>query len=215
MRVKDAFLLTSAHNLGQLAEEQLSEVAAIGRSNVGKSSLLNILFSRRLARTSNTPGKTRLINNFVVRGYYGSDDQTFELSLVDLPGYGFAKISQTERAHWGKTIQGYLSKRNNLRMVLHLVDIRHGLLDSVAQVQEWLVESGIPTAIVLTKADKLGKNKAANAINAFRKVSGDAVPILAFSSEDHTLGPSLGGCPAGREALWSLILQACAEDSEI
>jgi GTP-binding protein len=221
IKIRDAFLLTSSHNLTQLPEDLLPEIAVVGRSNVGKSSLLNSLLQRRLARTSNTPGKTRLLNFFVVRGFRefpaveASEDQPalplekqdFELTLVDLPGYGYAKISQSERAHWGETLRKFLSGRRNLKQILHLVDIRHGMLDSVCQVQSWLQESQLPTTLVLTKTDKLSRSKAAQEVQKLRNELG--LPVIAFSSEDKQLGPTLGGSPAGRDALWDCVYQGC------
>lgn len=220
IKIRDAFLLTSSHNLTQLPEDLLPEIAVVGRSNVGKSSLLNSLLQRRLARTSNTPGKTRLLNFFVVRGFRESpqeaiqgqadappEKEDFELTLVDLPGYGYAKISQSERAHWGETLRKFLSGRKNLKQILHLVDIRHGMLDSVAQVQTWLQESQLPTTLVLTKTDKLSRSKAAQEVQKLRNELG--LPVIAFSSEDKQLGPTLGGSPAGRDALWDCVYQGC------
>lgn len=220
IKIRDAFLLTSSHNLTQLPEDLLPEIAVVGRSNVGKSSLLNSLLQRRLARTSNTPGKTRLLNFFVVRGFRETaqeaiegqadappEKEDFELTLVDLPGYGYAKISQSERAHWGETLRQFLSGRKNLKQILHLVDIRHGMLDSVAQVQTWLQESQLPTTLVLTKTDKLSRSKAAQEVQKLRNELG--LPVIAFSSEDKQLGPTLGGSPAGRDALWDCVYQGC------
>ncbi len=133
-------------DLAQLPESQVPEVAFAGRSNVGKSSLLNALTGRRdLARTSNTPGRTQQLNFFNI-----SD----RLYLVDMPGYGYAKVSKKMRSAWDLLIFDYLRGRPNLRCVFMLIDARHGLKDSDIMLMEMLDEAAVPYRIVLTKADK-------------------------------------------------------------
>lgn len=139
------------------------EYAFIGRSNVGKSSLINMLCKKReVAKTSITPGKTQLINHFNVTG---SDKK--EWFLVDLPGYGFAKVAQSQRKNWKKMIADYIQKRENLVYLFALVDSRHEPqkidIDFMNQLGEWQ----IPFAIVFTKADKSTQKEAANNVNAF------------------------------------------------
>jgi len=134
-----------------------AEVAFVGRSNVGKSSLINALANRKqLARVSNTPGRTQLINLFEVEG--SSDDLA---TLVDLPGYGFAKTSKTVKRSWPEMIEGYILDRDNLAMVFALVDGAIGPTDLDAQMLEWLRYNGVPHTIVATKLDKVKSSKRA------------------------------------------------------
>jgi len=126
------------------------EIAFAGRSNVGKSSLLNSLFGRKLAKTSSTPGKTRSIN------FYGVNR---EIYFVDLPGYGYAKASMSEREKWKKLIIDYFESREELSLVVVLVDIRHPLQPADIQMLEWVTYYTIPFILVLTKADKLSRNQ--------------------------------------------------------
>ncbi|MBK8190891.1 MAG: YihA family ribosome biogenesis GTP-binding protein [Vampirovibrionales bacterium] len=122
------------------------EIAFVGRSNVGKSSLINCLTGRKnLAKTSNTPGKTRLIN------YYWIDNAWF---LVDLPGYGYARVSKTEQARWQKSLETYLRQNPRLRLIFLLADGRHGFQPNDIQMAQWLRYHDLPTRVALTKADK-------------------------------------------------------------
>lgn len=136
-------------DLAQLPDSDVPEVAFAGRSNVGKSSLLNALTGRRdLARTSNTPGRTQQLN------FFNLSDRLY---LVDMPGYGYAKVSKKMRSDWDKLIFDYLRGRPNLRCVFVLVDSRHGLKDSDTMLMEMLDEAAVPYRIVLTKTDKQKK----------------------------------------------------------
>ena len=126
------------------------EIAVAGRSNVGKSSLINSLLGVKLAKTGQTPGKTRSIN------FYNVDEK---FRLVDLPGYGYAARSKDERNKWLKLVEKYISERENLKFVCHLVDFRHGLLKNDRELQEWLNSFGINIFVVFTKADKISKGK--------------------------------------------------------
>jgi len=137
-------------DMDQLPTDQLPEVAIVGRSNVGKSSLINRLANRKnLAKSSSTPGKTRTINFYCFnRSWY----------LVDLPGYGFAKVSRREKAGWGKMIEKYLSGRKTLRGVILLVDIRHSPSVDDRTMKDWLEHHQIPFMVVATKADKLSRS---------------------------------------------------------
>lgn len=137
--------------LAQLPPERLPEISFVGRSNVGKSSLINKLLGvRRLALTSSKPGKTRTINFFRVNE---------AIDFVDLPGYGFSKASKRERESWRKLIEGYLLGRGSLRLLVLLVDARHGPLANDRQMISWLSSHDIPFIMVLTKADKLNRNR--------------------------------------------------------
>lgn len=142
---------TSAHTLRQLPDDVLDEVAFAGRSNAGKSSAINSLTGNsKLARTSRTPGRTQLINHFVVAsGKY----------LVDLPGYGYAKVSHSQRQHWAGTLGGYLAKREQLRCLIIVMDIRHPLTDIDWQMIEMQQSGRADLHLLLTKADKLSKNR--------------------------------------------------------
>ena len=159
----------------QLPASTLPEVAFAGRSNVGKSSLLNKLFNRKgLAKVSQTPGKTTTIN------FFASPDAYF----VDLPGYGFAKVSKKERARWAELIEGYFNQDRNFALVCSLVDVRHPASDLDENMIGFLKESGLPFLIVLTKGDKLSKSKCLSQANAIRKQLDlpDDVPMVITSS---------------------------------
>ncbi len=144
---------------GWRPEGNLPEIAFSGRSNVGKSSLLNRIVRRKaLARVSKTPGKTREINFFEVNR---------ELVLVDLPGYGFARVSKEQRAEWRPLIEGYLNRSEQLRGVVQLLDVRHAPTADDLQMVEFLAGLEVPTIIVLTKVDKLTKSAIARRVDEF------------------------------------------------
>ncbi|MBQ9404728.1 MAG: YihA family ribosome biogenesis GTP-binding protein [Synergistaceae bacterium] len=140
---------------GQLLPQDINlpEVAVAGRSNVGKSSLINALLNKKLAKTGQTPGKTRSIN------FYHVDIQAFSFRLVDLPGYGYAARSKTERNEWQRLISAYMNNRESLKLVCHLVDFRHGLLANDRELQEYINSSGKNIFVVFTKADKIARSK--------------------------------------------------------
>jgi len=151
VRVLHAELLTVASSPREFPRAELPEVAILGRSNVGKSSLLNKLVHRKqLARTSTTPGKTRLVHWYRVERSAGS------LCLVDLPGYGYAKVGQDERRRWKRLVEAYLEGRNRLRAAVLLQDVRRDVSDDERLLLAWLAERRIPALVALTKADKLG-----------------------------------------------------------
>jgi len=147
---------TSAHTLDQLPEDSVAEVAFAGRSNSGKSSAINVITrNKKLARTSKTPGRTQLINHFqVTPGRY----------LVDLPGYGYAKVSKTQIKHWRTTLGGYLLNREPLRCLVIVMDIRHALSDHDWRLIEWAMQGNTALHCLLTKSDKLGNNAARQAL---------------------------------------------------
>ncbi|HOV78874.1 MAG TPA: ribosome biogenesis GTP-binding protein YihA/YsxC [Bacillota bacterium] len=189
MKIKSADFVTSAVKAADYPAGGLPEVALAGRSNVGKSSLLNRLVNRKgLARTSNTPGRTRLINFFLVNGAF---------RLVDLPGYGYAKVSAAERERWKKMVEEYLNSRDNLKGVVLLVDSRHPPTDQDRQMYKWLRHSGIPAAVAATKADKLSRSKLLQSL----KVIGETLPL---SGED-PLVPFSAETGLGREELLRII----------
>lgn len=147
----------------------------VGRSNVGKSSFINKLTRRkRLAHTSNTPGKTRLLN------YYLVDDSW---ALVDLPGYGFAKIPKKEQERWRKALEEYLSQRETLLGVLQLVDARHGPQKNDIEMNRWLLEHNVPTAVIVTKLDKAKKSTHGKVVAETKRVLSADRGYFTFSSE--------------------------------
>jgi GTP-binding protein len=147
-------LVATSYSSDQLPEGVLPEIAFAGRSNVGKSSLINALLKRRIAKVSRDPGKTQSINFYMVRA-----ERAFH--LVDLPGFGYAKRGKKERAHWAGLIEGYIAKRRSLALVVHLVDFRHGMLENDRQLQHWLSLNRVPVLIAFTKADKIPPTKRA------------------------------------------------------
>ena len=161
MKIIEAVYITSSVKLNQCPEPDKPEYAFIGRSNVGKSSLINMLTGRKkLAKVSGSPGKTITINHFLI-------DKTWY--LVDLPGFGYAKRSKSERAKWEKMIRSYLLQRTNLLSVFLLIDIRHDPQKNDLEFMEWLAISQIPFTILFTKADKLNKLKIESAIRTYQK----------------------------------------------
>lgn len=160
MDIKNAAYLKSSALISQCPEHHSPEYAFIGRSNVGKSSLINMLTgNKKLAKTSATPGKTLLINHFVINGG--------QWYLVDLPGYGFAKRSKTERTKLEKMISSYILQRECLTNLFVLIDCRHEPQQVDLDFMRWLGESGVPFSIVFTKADKLSRAKLSESINAY------------------------------------------------
>ena len=135
-------------------DESIPEISVAGRSNVGKSSLINALLNSKLAKTGLTPGKTRSINFYRIDI---PDSKSFR--LVDLPGYGYAERSKDERNEWKRLVSSYMRKREALKLVLHLVDFRHGLLKNDKELQEWIRSNGKNMLVVFTKADKIARGK--------------------------------------------------------
>lgn len=155
----NASYVATAVNASQYPAGDLKEIAFIGRSNVGKSSLINSLCRRNnLARTSSTPGKTQTINYFRLTGKL-ADESRLEFMLVDLPGYGYAKRAQTARETWSKFIEEYWLTSTRLQLVCQLIDLRHPPMESDINVYRWLVEKGLNVQVVATKADKIPKSR--------------------------------------------------------
>jgi GTP-binding protein len=163
----------------QFPDTGLPEVAFLGRSNVGKSSLLNALVQRKqLARTSSTPGKTRMIHFFEV------EIDGVDLMLVDLPGYGWARVSRKERAGWQSLIEGYLEDRPPLRLAVLLQDVRRDISEDETLLLEWLMQREVPTLLALTKTDKLKSMQRKKRIAALRAQLGDVDQrVIATSSQ--------------------------------
>ena len=177
MIVKKAELEAVAVRTDQYPPEGVSEIAFAGRSNVGKSSLLNLLTGRKkLARTSGSPGKTRTINFYMIND---------EFRIVDLPGYGYAKVSKSVSESWGRMMEDYLSKRKDLLKVIQLVDIRHEPTKQDREMYEYLRFYGLDGTVVATKADKVSVNQTARQIKMIRKALGLAeedrvIPVSAL-----------------------------------
>jgi GTP-binding protein len=190
-----ARFVTSAAQPSGFPPPSLPEVAVVGRSNVGKSSLINALVGQPgLARTSRTPGRTRLINWFAV-------DDRFQ--LVDLPGYGYAEVNQAMRDSWRPLIEGYLAERETLVGVVLLIDIRRGAQDEELDFVPWLAERAMPVVVALTKADKLPKNKRMLEVRRVRQALGLSRDPLAVSV--------LGGDGDGIALLWRAVVQLAAQ----
>lgn len=161
MQIRQLQFISSSPSLAHCPETDKPEFAFVGRSNVGKSSLINMLVGRKgLAKVSSTPGKTQLINHFLVNGTW---------FLVDLPGYGFAKLSKTARAHIDQMIRSYLTGRVNLICTFLLIDSRHEPLKADLDFISWLGSSQIPFTILFTKTDKLTKSNISKGIGVYQK----------------------------------------------
>ena len=189
MNIKSAEFIKSATRPAEYPPVQLPEIAFAGRSNVGKSSLINTLVGRkRLVRTSSTPGRTQLINFFDINGKMG---------FVDLPGYGYAKVPISVRKKWGPMIETYLSGRKTLMGVVVIMDIRRTPRQEELNLLGWLDHYTIPAIVVLTKTDKLSKNKVNRQLgeNA-RALSMDPKDLILFSAKTRR----------GKDALWKAIL---------
>jgi len=172
-----AELLATSFNIAQFPEHDLPEIAIAGRSNVGKSSLLNTLVNQKIAHVASKPGKTRSINFYRIKG-------PAPFVLVDLPGYGYAARSKTELKQWGKLIEAYLTRRKQLSLVISLVDFRHGLLENDRLLQEWISLQQIPVQIVFTKIDKISRGNRKGLLHKYIRegLKSLDVPLLTSSS---------------------------------
>lgn len=188
MTIKKSKFVTSMAELKSFPGQGLPEIALAGKSNVGKSSLINSLTrNSKLARTSSEPGKTRLVNFYLINE---------DMFLVDLPGFGFAKAPKQEKEKWAAMIEGYLEKSSNLRHVLQLVDIRHTPTQEDVMMTNYLRHYDIPFTVVATKADKLSKAQRSRSIPVIcRTLVVQPWEIISYSSEDGT----------GKEKLLELI----------
>lgn len=176
MKIKKARFLVSAVNEKQYPPDNMDEIALVGRSNVGKSSLINTLVNHKsLAKTSSTPGKTQTINFYEI-------NENFR--FVDLPGYGFAKVSKKKMQQWKRMIENYLINRHNLKGIIQLIDIRHKPTQDDKMMYEWLDYHGFAKIIVATKADKISRGKRKQNLS---KIEAElqmqkGVPLVAFSA---------------------------------
>lgn len=192
MIIKRCDFVTSASRNDQYPASDLPEVAFVGRSNVGKSSIINSMLNRKsLVKVSSKPGKTRLINFFIVNE---------DLMLVDLPGYGYAAVSQAEKQKWGKMIEDYLITRENLKSVVLLVDIRHKPTGDDVLMYGFIKHYRGKVIVVATKLDKIKKSELKKNLDIIRDTLqlDSADILLPYSSETHQ----------NREELWDLIVQS-------
>ncbi len=198
MHVKSSEFLTSAVKPDQYPAPEYPEVAFAGRSNVGKSSLINKLVNRRrLVKTGSTPGRTQLINFFLV-------NET--ISFVDLPGYGYAKVPAAVKKTWGPMVEAYIANRPNLKAVVLLMDIRRTPKAEEFNLMDWLHHNQIPMILVLTKADKLSKTRQNKQRNLSAELVGvDAADFVLFSAKSGL----------GKAALWELIEQVITDDVDM
>ncbi|MFZ5966627.1 MAG: ribosome biogenesis GTP-binding protein YihA/YsxC [Bacillota bacterium] len=189
MIIRSAEIVISAVKKEQYPEEPLPEVAFAGRSNVGKSSAINMLLNRRnLARTSSSPGKTQTIN------FYRINEQ---FSLVDLPGYGYAKVSKSSKEQWGSMMETYLTTRKNLLQVFQLVDIRHKPTEQDKQMYQWIRHFGFNGIVIVTKADKISRGQ--------RQKHLQIIKTELRMSEEDILIPISAETREGKDAFWDVI----------
>ena len=195
MKITSAEFIKSATSPSHFPPPSFPEIAFAGRSNVGKSTLINALTNRKkLAATSSTPGKTRLINFFILNR---------KLYLVDLPGYGFARVSLEVRKEWGPMVETYLRNRPNLRLVIVLLDSRRTPSEGDLQLIKWLKATGNDYVTVVTKSDKLSRNELQKQASVIRKTLGaEGRELIFFSAKTGD----------GKDALWREIQKRIGED---
>jgi GTP-binding protein len=199
MKIRSAEFVISAVKPEQYPDGDQPEIALAGRSNVGKSSLINRLINRKnLARTSSKPGKTQTLNYYHINGQF---------YFVDLPGYGFARVPHAVKVQWSKMIESYLSKRENLKLVLHLVDIRHAPSKDDIAMYEWLKHYGLPRVVIATKADKIARGQWLKHMKIIREALHlePSVPFIPFSAETGQ----------GKDELWQAIMPYVQNDEEV
>ena len=199
MVIKKVSLETVCGITSKLPENTLPEIGFAGKSNVGKSSLINALMNRKsLARTSATPGKTQTIN------FYNINE---EMYLVDLPGYGYAKVSEQEKVQWGKMIERYLNTSKQLRAVFLLIDIRHDPSANDKMMYNWIVEQGFHPIIIATKLDKIKRSQIQKQVKAI-KTGLNLLPgtiVIPFSAETKQ----------GRDEIWELMDNILSDNGEV
>lgn len=192
MKITSADFVKSAFDRKHWLDDERPEIAFLGRSNVGKSSLINSLLQRKgLARTSNTPGRTQSINFFLI------NDAFF---FADLPGYGYAKVSKSMRADWGKMAEEYLGERETIALCVQLIDARHEPTKLDIQLNEWLVHFEKPHVVAATKADKISNNELKRSLSVIKRTLGGAA-VVPYSSQTGL----------GNEDLWAEINAAIVD----
>ena len=198
MNVINASMIITAGNKSQFPESLVPEIAFAGKSNVGKSSLINCIINRKaLARTSSQPGKTQTIN------FYNIENK---LNFVDLPGYGYAKVSKVQREKWGKLIEDYLSHRDTLKQVILLVDIRHEVSENDKMMYDWIAYYHHHVIVVATKADKIKRSQLQKHTAMIKKG-------LALREED-TLITFSAETKQGKDEIWELLDRFVEQDEE-
>lgn len=196
MIIRKAELLITAVKKEQYPDTAVPEIAFSGKSNVGKSSMINALLNRRnLARTSSQPGKTQTLN------FYNIND---EFNFVDLPGYGYAKVSKSEQAKWSGMIETYLHSRQQLKEIILLVDIRHEPGNNDRQMYEWIKSVGFTGYVIASKADKLSRSQQIKNINVIKK----CLQI----NDNNLIYPFSAASKLGVEEIWTLLQNILAED---
>ena len=196
MIIKQVNLETVCGYTSKLPDNQLPEIAFAGKSNVGKSSLINALMNRKsLARTSAQPGKTQTIN------FYNINDAMY---LVDLPGYGYAKVSENEKQKWGQMIENYLHTSKQLRAVCLLIDIRHAPSANDKTMYDWIVYQGFEPVIIATKLDKIKRSQIQKQVKILREGLG--------LKKESILIPFSAQTKQGREEIWELISEAATAE---
>lgn len=203
IKILDARFVITATEPKQYPKEEVPEVAFVGRSNVGKSSMINALAARRkLVRVSNTPGRTRTLNFFDVDVEWEGDTRT--VRLADLPGYGFAKVSKVERAAWEKMIDSYLKERKPLQVVVSIVDGEIGPTADDLQMVDWLVDASPRVMVVATKIDRVPKAKRKPALRSIsEKLQVPLEAVLPFSATEKI----------GLDEIWTALLDALSQPS--
>lgn len=198
MVIKNVNLETVCGITSKIPDNQLPEIAFAGKSNVGKSSLINALMNRKaLARTSSQPGKTQTIN------FYNINERMY---LVDLPGYGYAKVPEAERAKWGRMIENYLHRSRQLKAVFLLVDIRHRPGENDQTMYNWIVYQGYRPIVIATKLDKLKRSQVQKALKELRAG-------LGLRGED-TVIPFSALSKQGKDEIWALMDELIGEEPE-
>jgi GTP-binding protein len=196
MKITSADFVKSAYNETHWTTDNLPEISFLGRSNVGKSSLINSLLLRKgLAKTSNTPGRTQCINFFLINNSF---------YFVDLPGYGYAKVSKTMRQDWGQMAENYLAKRPQLVLSIELVDSRHFPTKLDEQLHDWLVFNQKPHIVVATKADKLSNNQLKKSLSEIENAL-QGSKVIAYSAKTGK----------GRDQLWQEILSSIEKNKNL
>ena len=198
MIIKEVNLETVCGYTSKLPDNQKPEIAFAGKSNVGKSSLINALMNRKsLARTSAQPGKTQTIN------FYNINDVMY---LVDLPGYGYAKVAESEKKKWGQMIENYLHNSKQLRAVFLLIDIRHAPSANDKMMYDWIVDNGYEPVIICTKLDKIKRSQVQKNLKLIREKL-DLVPGT-------TMIPFSAQTKQGRDEIWNLIEETLAQEQQ-
>lgn len=189
MNVNHVNLEVVSGNASQFPDSGLIEVAFAGKSNVGKSSLINALINRKsLARTSSQPGKTQTIN------FYNVEEKLY---FVDLPGYGYAKVSKKERERWGKFIEEYLHKREQLKHIILLVDIRHEPGKNDIMLYDWMVYNGFEPLVIATKLDKIKRSQIQKHVSVIKKTLG--------VEDIHNIIPFSATTKQGKDQIWEVL----------